>query len=51
MGPVDTRVYYVSRADGCDAGGFAGVGKTTTAGKLARYMRDKNNKKPLFGCQ
>ena len=49
MGPVDTRVYYVSPGPTIVMlAGLQGSGKTTTAGKLARSMRDKNHKKPLL---
>lgn len=49
MGPVDTRIYYVSPAPTIILlAGLQGSGKTTTAGKLARYIRDKNHKKPLL---
>jgi len=49
MGPVDTRIYYVSPGPTVVMlAGLQGSGKTTTAGKLAKYIRDKNNKKPLL---
>jgi signal recognition particle subunit SRP54 len=47
MGPVDTEL---SRADGAISimlVGLQGVGKTTIAAKLARYLQ-KKNKKPLL---
>ena len=48
MGPVDTRIYYVSPGPTVVMlAGLQGSGKTTTAGKLARYIRDKNNKKQI----
>jgi len=49
MGPVDPKIYYVSPGPTIVMlAGLQGSGKTTTAGKLARYIRDKNNKKPLM---
>jgi signal recognition particle subunit SRP54 len=48
MGPVDTRIYYVTPGPTVILmAGLQGCGKTTTTGKLARYLLSKN-KKPLL---
>ena len=48
MGPVDTRIYYVSPGPTIIMlAGLQGSGKTTTAGKLAKYLVSKG-KKPLL---
>jgi signal recognition particle subunit SRP54 len=48
MGPVDTRIYYVTPGPTIILmAGLQGGGKTTTAGKLAQYLLGKN-KKPLL---
>ena len=48
MGPVDTRIYFVSPGPTIIMlAGLQGGGKTTTAGKLAQYLLSKN-KKPLL---
>lgn len=45
MGPVDTRIYYVSPGPTIIMlAGLQGSGKTTTAGKLARYLVSKGKK-------
>jgi signal recognition particle subunit SRP54 len=48
MGPVDTRIYYVSPGPTVIMlAGLQGCGKTTTAGKLGNYLVSKG-KKPLL---
>ncbi len=48
MGPVDTRIYFVSPGPTIIMlAGLQGCGKTTTAAKLAKYLIDKD-KKPLL---
>jgi len=48
MGPVDTRVYFVSPGPTIILlAGLQGTGKTTTAAKLGRYLLDKG-KRPLL---
>ncbi|MCP4715605.1 MAG: signal recognition particle protein [Deltaproteobacteria bacterium] len=48
MGPVDTSLHYSSRpVSAIMLVGLQGCGKTTTAGKLASYLRSQN-KKPLL---
>lgn len=48
MGPVDTRIYFVSPGPTIILlAGLQGCGKTTTAAKLAKYILDKG-KKPLL---
>ncbi len=48
MGPVDTRIYYVSPGPTIIMlAGLQGGGKTTTAAKLAKYLL-ANGKKPLL---
>ncbi|HNX26276.1 MAG TPA: signal recognition particle protein [Phycisphaerae bacterium] len=48
MGPVDTRIYFVSPGPTIIMmAGLQGAGKTTTCGKLANYLI-KQGKKPLM---
>jgi signal recognition particle subunit SRP54 len=48
MGPVDTRIYFVSPGPTIILlAGLQGCGKTTTAAKLGKYLIDKG-KKPLL---
>ena len=48
MGPVDTRIYFVSPGPTVIMlAGLQGGGKTTTAAKLAKYLVE-NNKRPLL---
>jgi signal recognition particle subunit SRP54 len=48
MGPVDTKIYYVTPGPTVILlAGLQGSGKTTTAGKLAKYIASKG-KKPLL---
>lgn len=48
MGPVDTRIYFVSPGPTIILlAGLQGCGKTTTAAKLGKYLLDKG-KKPLL---
>jgi signal recognition particle subunit SRP54 len=48
MGPVDTRIYFVSPGPTVIMlAGLQGCGKTTTAAKLGKYLVDKG-KKPLL---
>jgi signal recognition particle subunit SRP54 len=45
MGPVDTRIYYVTPGPTIILmAGLQGGGKTTTTGKLAQYLLGKNKK-------
>jgi signal recognition particle subunit SRP54 len=49
MGPWTTRfIMYSPGPMVYAAGGFAGVGQDDDRGQISRYMRDKNNKKPLL---
>ncbi len=49
MGPVDSKIYYVSPGPTIVMmAGLQGSGKTTTAAKLAKYITEKNSKKPLL---
>ena len=49
MGPVDSKIYYVSPGPTIVMmAGLQGSGKTTTAAKLAKYITEKNGKKPLL---
>ena len=51
MGPVDTRVYYVSPPPTIVMmAGLQGSGKTTTCGKLARYMVAQGKHPVLVAC-
>ncbi len=48
MGPVDTKIYFVSPGPTIILlAGLQGCGKTTTAAKLGKYLADKG-KKPLL---
>jgi len=48
MGPVDTRIYFVSPGPTVIMlAGLQGCGKTTTAAKLGKYLLE-NGKKPLL---
>jgi len=48
MGPVDTRIYFVSPGPTVIMlAGLQGCGKTTTAAKLGKYLLDKG-KRPLL---
>ena len=49
MGPVDPKIYYVSPGPTIIMmAGLQGSGKTTTAAKLAKLIREKDSKKPLM---
>jgi signal recognition particle subunit SRP54 len=49
MGPVDPKIYYVSPGPTIVMmAGLQGSGKTTTAGKLAKLIGEKDSKKPLM---
>src|SRR5439155_6295166 len=49
MGPVDHKFHFAKdRPTVVMLCGLQGSGKTTTAGKLARYLRDKLGRKPLL---
>jgi signal recognition particle subunit SRP54 len=49
MGPVDPKIYYVSPGPTVVMmAGLQGSGKTTTAGKLAKLIVEKDKKKPLL---
>ncbi len=49
MGPVDHRLHFPKdRPSVIMLCGLQGAGKTTTAGKLALYLREKHGKKPML---
>jgi signal recognition particle subunit SRP54 len=49
MGPVDTDLRWAKKGPtGIMMVGLQGSGKTTTVGKLARYLEGKQGKKPLL---
>jgi signal recognition particle subunit SRP54 len=49
MGPVDTEFRWAKKgATGIMMCGLQGSGKTTTTGKLARFLQTKHDKKPLL---
>jgi len=49
MGPVDTDLRWAKKGPtGFMVVGLQGSGKTTTVGKLARYLEKKEKKKPLL---
>ncbi|MEM9491300.1 MAG: signal recognition particle receptor subunit alpha, partial [Myxococcota bacterium] len=49
MGPVDTDLRWAKKgATGIMMVGLQGSGKTTTTGKLARYLEREHKKKPLL---
>jgi signal recognition particle subunit SRP54 len=49
MGPVDTELRWAKKGPtGIMMVGLQGSGKTTTVGKLARYLEKKHKKKPLL---
>jgi len=51
MGPVDTRIYFVSPAPTIIMmAGLQGSGKTTTCGKLAKYLIGKDKKPLMVAC-
>jgi len=51
MGPVDTRIYYVSPPPTIIMlAGLQGSGKTTTAGKLARHILAQGKHPMLVAC-
>ena len=51
MGPVDTRIYYVSPPPTIIMmAGLQGSGKTTTCGKLARFVMAQGKHPLLVGC-
>ena len=51
MGPVDTRIYYVSPPPTIVMlAGLQGSGKTTTAGKLAKYILAQGKHPVLVAC-
>jgi signal recognition particle subunit SRP54 len=51
MGPVDTRIYYVSPPPTVVMlAGLQGSGKTTTCGKLARYIQSQGHQPVLVAC-
>ncbi len=51
MGPVDTRIYYVSPPPTIIMmAGLQGSGKTTTCGKLARHIESKGRKPMVVAC-
>ena len=51
MGPVDTRIYYVSPPPTIIMmAGLQGSGKTTTCGKLARHMLAQGKHPMLVAC-
>ena len=51
MGPVDTRIYYVTPPPTIIMmTGLQGSGKTTTCGKLARYVMAQGKRPVLVAC-
>ena len=51
MGPVDTRIYYVSPPPTIIMmAGLNGVGKTTTCGKLAKYLVSQGKHPLMVAC-
>ncbi len=49
MGPVDTELAWARKGPtGIMMCGLQGSGKTTTVGKLARYLEKTHNKKPML---
>lgn len=49
MGPVDHRLHFPKdRPSVIMLCGLQGAGKTTTAGKLALYLREKHGKRPML---
>ena len=51
MGPVDTRIYYVSPPPTIVMmAGLQGSGKTTTCGKLAKFMQAQGKHPMLVAC-
>ncbi|MDY7011726.1 MAG: signal recognition particle protein [Planctomycetota bacterium] len=51
MGPVDTRIYYVSPSPTIIMmAGLQGSGKTTTCGKLARHIQAQGKHPMLVAC-
>ena len=44
MGPVDTSLNYAAGITSIMMVGLQGAGKTTTTGKLARYLLDKGRR-------
>src|SRR5512138_2889822 len=49
MGPVDTELRWAKKGPtGIMMVGLQGSGKTTTVGKLARFIEKKHKKKPLL---
>jgi signal recognition particle subunit SRP54 len=51
MGPVDTRIYFVTPPPTIILmAGLQGSGKTTTCGKLARYLINKGRNPLLVAC-
>ncbi len=51
MGPVDTRIYFVTPPPTIIMmAGLQGSGKTTTCGKLAKYLISKGKKPMMVAC-
>ncbi len=51
MGPVDTRIYYVSPPPTVVMmAGLQGSGKTTTCGKLSKYMQAQGKHPAVVAC-
>ncbi len=51
MGPVDTKIYFVSPPPTIIMmAGLQGAGKTTTCGKLAKYLKAKGKKPMMVAC-
>ncbi len=49
MGPVDPQIYYVSPGPTIIMmAGLQGSGKTTTTGKLAKFLLERDGKRPLM---
>ena len=51
MGPVDTRIYFVSPGPTVIMmAGLQGAGKTTTSGKLAKFIKAKGRRPLMVAC-
>ncbi len=51
MGPVDTRIYYVTPGPTIILlAGLQGSGKTTTCAKLAKYVKEQGHNPAMIAC-
>ncbi len=50
MGPVDTRIWFDQGLTVIMMAGLQGAGKTTTCGKLAKYLLDQGKRPMLVAC-